>query len=240
MSVIARRRGRLGFGPAGPRRVRHTVRLDQLASLALPVGDDGVVIGVDGEGRPAVIGINRPTAYDITLIGGVWTAQVLALRAAATGARIVVETGRAQAWTKLAQAAGGAPPCISLHEVGRVPAQGASAGSPVVLIRDCGMKPPRGRVVSGPWLTTVTLLPYLSPVAPGLMEKSSLVGVQRVSPDEAERIGHLMRLPPGETRTLSTLKDGVTLWCTRRDRRFVSTEATDAESGLLGSARRVD
>lgn len=240
MSVIARRRGRFGFGPAGPRRVRHTVRLDQLASLALPVGDDGVVIGVDGEGRPAVIGINRPTPYDITLIGGLWTAQVLALRAAATGARIVVETGRAQAWTKLAQAAGGGPPCISLHEVGRVPAQGASAGSPVVLVRDCGMRPPRGRVVSGPWQSTVTLLPYLSPVATGLMEKASLVGVQRVSPDEAERIGRLMCLPPGETRTLSTLKDGVTLWCTRRDRRFVMTEATDAESGLLGSARRVD
>ncbi|WLQ40289.1 hypothetical protein P8A22_09925 [Streptomyces laculatispora] len=240
MSVIARRRGRLGFGPAGPRRTRHTVRLDQLASLALPVGDDGVVIGVDSEGRPAVIGINRPTPYDITLIGGLWTAQVLALRAAATGARIVVETGRTRAWTKLAQAAGGGQPCVSLHEVGRVPAQGASAGSPVVVVRDCGMRPPRGRVVSGPWQSAVTLLPYLSPVAPGLMEKSSLVGIQRVSPDEAAQIGRLMQLPPDETGTLSTLPDGVTLWCTRRDRRFVMTEATDAESGLLGSARRVD
>ncbi|MFG2406187.1 hypothetical protein ACGFR8_17965 [Streptomyces brevispora] len=240
MSVIARGRGRLGFGPAASRRARHTVRLDQLASLALPVGDDGVVIGVDGEGRPAVIGINRPTPYDITLIGGVWTAQVLALRAAATGARIVVETGRAQDWTKLAQAAGGDRPCISLHDVGRVPAQGPTAGSPVVVVRDCGMRPPRGRVVSAPWQSVVTLLPYLSPVAAGLMEKSSLVGIQRVSPDEAEQIGRLMDLPAGDTRTLPTLTDGVTLWCTRRDRQFVMTRATDAESGLLGSPRRMD
>lgn len=240
MSLPVRGRGRPVFGPAGPRRPRHTVRPDQLASLALPVGDDGVVIGVDGEGHPAVLGLIRPTPYDVTLIGGLWTAQVLALRAAATGARIVVETGRAAAWEQLVRATGGDGCGIALHEVGRVPPQGPSAGSPVVVVRDCGIRPPRGRVASGPWQSVVTLLPYLSPVAPGLMEKSSLVGIQRVSPDEAARIGRLMRLGPGETRALPTLTDGVTLWCTRRDRQFVMIRATDAESGLLGSARRMD
>lgn len=233
-------RTRLGFGLSGPRRGRHAVALDELASLSLPVGDDGTVIGVDAGGRPAVLGINRPTPYEVTLIGGLWTAQVLALRAAATGARIAVETGRAQAWTGLARAAGGGQPCMSLHDVGRVPPQGASAGSPVVVVRDCGMRPPRGRVVAGPWQSVVTLLPYLSPVAPRLMLKSALVGVQRVSPDEAAQIGRLMNLPSAETQALSTLADGVTLWCTGGDRQFVMTQATDAESGLLGSARRMD
>ncbi|MEU2241974.1 hypothetical protein ABZ572_21495 [Streptomyces sp. NPDC018338] len=233
-------RPRFGFGLVGPRRDRHSVPLDQLDALALPVGDDGVVIGVDAENRPAVLGINRPVPYDVTLIGGLWTAQVLALRAAATGARVAVETGRAQAWTPLAQAAGGGQPCVSLHDVGRVPPQGASAGSPVVVVRDCGMRPPRGRVVSAPWQSVVTLLPYLSPVAPRLLEKSSLVGVQRVSPDEATHIGRIMGLPRHEYEALSTLADGVTLWCTQSDRQFVMTQATDAETGLLGGARRMD
>ncbi|MBT2443633.1 hypothetical protein J7E93_26760 [Streptomyces sp. ISL-36] len=233
-------RPRFGFGLVGPRRERHSVPLEQLGALSLPVGDDGMVIGVDAEGRPAVLGINRPTPYDVTLIGGLWTAQVMALRAAATGARVAVETGRAQAWTALAQAAGGGQPCITLHDVGRVPPQGASAGSPVVVVRDCGMRPPRGRVVSGPWQSVVTLLPYLSPVAPRLLEKSSLVGVQRVSPDEAAQIGRIMGLPRAESEALSTLADGVTLWCTPGDRQFVMTQATDAETGLLGSARRMD
>ncbi|MET9624255.1 MULTISPECIES: hypothetical protein [unclassified Streptomyces] len=233
-------RPRFGFGLVGPRRDRHAVPLDQLGALTLPVGDDGLVIGVDAESRPAVLGINRPTPYEVTLIGGLWTAQVIALRAAATGARIAVETGRTQAWTALAQAAGGGQPCITLHDVGRVPPQGASAGSPVVVVRDCGMRPPRGRVVSGPWQSVVTLLPYLSPVAPRLLEKSSLVGVQRVSPDEATQIGRIMGLPRGESEALSTLADGVTLWCTPSDRQFVMTQATDAETGLLGSARRMD
>ncbi|MEU6988619.1 hypothetical protein ABZ946_35320 [Streptomyces sp. NPDC046324] len=233
-------RPRFGFGLVGPRRDRHAVPLEQLGALGLPVGDDGMVIGVDAEGRPAVLGINRPTPYEVTLIGGLWTAQVLALRAAATGARVAVETGRAQAWTGLAQAAGGGQPCITLHDVGRVPPQGASAVSPVVVVRDCGMRPPRGRVVSGPWQSVVTLLPYLSPVAPRLLEKSSLVGVQRVSPDEAAQIGRIMGLPRAESEALSTLADGVSLWCTPSDRQFVMTQATDTETGLLGNARRMD
>ncbi|MFF4247917.1 hypothetical protein ACFYY2_26120 [Streptomyces sp. NPDC001822] len=240
MSAGTSARSRLGFGLIGPRRGRHTVSYDELAALAVPVGDDGTVIGVDAEGRPAVLGINRPTPYEVTLIGGLWTAQVLALRSAATGARIAVETGRAQAWTGLAQAAGGGQPCIALHDVGRVPPQGASAGSPVVVVRDCGMRPPRGRVVAGPWQSVVTLLPYLSPVAPRLMQKSALVGVQRVSPDEAGQIGRILHLSAAETQALSTLADGVTLWCSDRDRQFVMTQATDAESGLLGGARRMD
>ncbi len=229
-----------GFGLIGPRRERHTVPAADLDALAVPVADDGVVIGVDAHGRPAVLGINRPTPYEVTLIGGLWTAQVLALRAAATGARVAVETGRGQVWSALAQAAGGGQQCVTLHEVGRVPPQGASAGSPVLVVRDCGMRPPRGRVVAGPWQSVVTLLPYLSPTAPRLLQNSALVGVQRVSPDEAEQIGRLMNLPQQTVDSLPTLGDGVTLWCTPRDRQFVMTQGTEAETGLLGPSRRID
>ncbi|MFJ5550463.1 hypothetical protein [Streptomyces sp. NPDC093225] len=230
----------LGFGLIGPRRERHAVSSEELDALALPVADDGVVIGVDSGGRPAVLGLNRPTAYDVTLVGGLWTAQVVALRAAATGARVAVETGRAPAWTTLARSAGGGQQCVTLHEVGRVPPQGASAGSPVLVVRDCGMRPPRGRVVAGPWQSVLTLLPYLSPAAPRLLEQSALVGVQRVSPDEAEQVGRLMNLPRSAVDALPTLGDGVTLWCTGRDRQFVMTQGTEAELGLLGAARRID
>ncbi|MFD9354279.1 hypothetical protein [Streptomyces sp. NPDC060031] len=236
----ARGRARGGFGLVGPRRERHVLSASDLEALALPVGDDGVVIGVDAEGRPSVLGVNRPTPYEITLIGGLWTAQVLALRAAATGARVAVETGRGPVWSALAQAAGGGQPCVTLHDVGRVPPQGASAGSPVLVVRDCGMRPPRGRVVAGPWQSVLTLLPYLSPTAPRLLRGAALAGVQRVSPDEAEQIGRLMRLPQGAVGSLPTLGDGVTLWCTTRDRRFVLTQPTDTETALLGPPRRID
>lgn len=236
----ARQRLRSGFGLVGPRHPRHSLTLDSLPELALPIGDDGVVIGVDAEGRPAVLGVNRPTPYDMVFIGGLWTAQVIALRAAATGARVAVETGRADAWGQLVGALGVGPSGMAVYDVGRVPPLGASAGSPVLVVRDCGMRPPRGRVVSGPWQSVLTVLPYLSPVAPRLIRQARLVGVQRVSPDEATQIGRSLGLPGGDVGSLPTLADGVTLWCADRDRQYVMTQATDAETGLLGTARRMD
>ncbi|MEU5689835.1 hypothetical protein DEJ48_10380 [Streptomyces venezuelae] len=229
-----------GFGLLGPRHGRHALSADQVDTLALPIGDDGVVIGADAEGRPATLGVNRPTPYDILFIGGLWTAQILALRAAATGARVAVETGRAGAWAQLVQALGVGQSGMAVHDVGRVPPQGASAGSPVLVVRDCGMRPPRGRVVSAPWQSVLTVLPYLSPVAPRLVRQARLVGVQRVSPDEAVQIGRLLGLPGADVESLPTLADGVTLWCADRDRQYVMTQATDAETGLLGTARRMD
>ncbi|MFG2717994.1 hypothetical protein ACGFW5_06770 [Streptomyces sp. NPDC048416] len=230
---------RTGFGLIGPRHRRHSLSVEQLDALALPIGDDGVVAGVDTEGRPAVLGVSRPTAYDIVLIGGLWTAQVLALRSAATGIRVAVETGRPQAWAQLVHAIA-SQSGMTVHDVGRVPPLGASAGEPVLVVRDCGMRPPRGRVVSAPWQAVLTLLPYVSPVAPRLVRQARLVGVQRVSPDEAAQLARLMNLPRTEQETLSTLADGVTLWCNDRDRSFTMTQATDTETGLLGNARRVD
>ncbi|MEV0126046.1 hypothetical protein AB0I16_31635 [Streptomyces sp. NPDC050703] len=229
-----------GFGLVGPRHARHALPAGQVDALTLPIGDDGVVIGVDAEGRPAALGVSRPTPYDILFVGGLWTAQVIALRAAATGARVAVETGRAGAWAQLARVLGAGQSGMAVHDVGRVPPQGASAGSPVLVVRDCGMRPPRGRVVSAPWQSVLTVLPYLSPVAPRLVRQASLVGVQRVSPDEAVRIGRLLGLPDADVASLPTLADGVTLWCADRDRQYVMTRATDAETGLLGAARRVD
>ncbi|MGV9254241.1 hypothetical protein [Streptomyces sp. NPDC003697] len=235
-----RERLRSGFGLIGPRHGRHALPAGQLDALALPIGDDGVVVGVDAEGQPAVLGLNRPTPYDVVLIGGLWTAQVLALRAAATGARVAVETGRPQSWMQMVHAMGGGQNGLAVYEVGRVPPQGASAGTPVLVVRDCGMRPPRGRVVSGPWQSVVTLLPYLSPVAPRLVRQARLVGVQRISPDEAAELGRTMALPRADIDSLPTLADGVTLWCADRDRQYVMTQPTDAEIGLLGTPRRMD
>ncbi|WP_432083407.1 hypothetical protein [Streptomyces sp. WAC 04229] len=229
-----------GFGLMGPRHGAHAVPAAELDALALPLGDDGVVIGVDAEGRPAVLGVNRPTPYDVVLIAGLWTAQVIALRAAATGARVAVETGRPQAWLQLVHAIGGGQNGLAVYDVGRVPPQGASAGTPVLVVRDCGMRPPRGRVVSGPWQSVFTLLPYLSPVAPRLIRQARLTGVQRVSPDEAAELGRVLTLSRAETESLPTLAEGMTLWCADRDRQYVMTQPTDGETGLLGTPRRMD
>ncbi|MEV4441941.1 hypothetical protein AB0K09_23620 [Streptomyces sp. NPDC049577] len=234
------RRPRPGFGLLGPRRGRHELPPEQFGALELPVGDDGVVVGADAQGVPAVLGLARPVPFDVVLVGGVWTAQVIALRAVATGARVAVETGRPQLWEAFAQAASGGRQSVTLHDAGRVPPQGPSVHSPVLVVRDCGVRPPRGRAGAAPWQSVLTLLPYPGPTTPRLMADASLVGVQRVAPDEAREIGRTMNLPAADVETLSTLPDGVTLWCTRTARRYVTLGPTEHEVGLLGAARRME
>jgi hypothetical protein len=228
------------FGLRGPRREQHLLGPAELAALAVPMGEDGVLVGVDAHQQPCVMGMFRPSPYEIVLVGGVWTAQVLALRAAATGARVAVETGRAQIWAPLAQAAGGGQPCVTVHQVGRIGPQGPSVSAPVLVVRDCGARPPRSRLAGSPWQTTLTLLPYLGPGAERLLGAAHLVGVQRVSPQEAGIIGRTLGVPGIDLGALPTLGDGVTLWATRKARQFVGTTPVPTEEQLLGPARRVD
>ncbi|GGQ99737.1 hypothetical protein [Kitasatospora griseola] len=237
---LPRVRVRPGFGLRGPRREKHVLTVDDLAALAFPVGDDGVVIGLDQQQQPAVIGLFRPTQYEVVLVGGMWTAQLIALRAAATGARIAVETGRPQAWAPMAQAAGGGQPCVTIHQVGRLGAQGASVASPVLVVRDLGARPSRSRLSAAPWQTTLTVLPYLGPNASRVLNAADLVGLQRVSPQESELVGRLLSLSPGDVNTLPTMPDHITLWATRMRRQYVMTNPGEAETQVLGGPRRMD
>lgn len=233
-------RARAGFGLLGPRRDRHVLPVEQLAALSLPLGDDGVVVGVDAKRQPAVLGLFRPSQLDVLVIGSLWSAQVLALRTAGSGARVAVETARPQAWTGLAQAAGGGQQCMTVHDVKQVGPQGASVAGPVLVVRDCGMRPPRSRLAPGPWQSVLTLLPFLGPTAPRLLENAGLVGIQRVSPEEAEVLGRILRLPRVQAEALPSLGDDMMLWCTTQHRKLVKMVPTDIESGLLGSPRRLD
>lgn len=235
-----RRKAMPGYGLRGPRRDRHGLSVRQLETMALPLGDDGVVAGIDEAGNPAVLGFFRPAQLDVVVIGSVWTAQVLALRAVGTGARVAVESARPQVWTPLAQQAGGGQQCMTVHDVRELPSQGPTVSSPVLVVRDCGTYPPRSRLAKAPWQAVLTLLPFLGPQAPRLLGEAGLVGVQRVSPQEAEVLARVLRLTREETAALPALGDGVMLWGTPQHRQFVLLQPTDAEVGLLGEARRID
>ncbi|GAA1256129.1 hypothetical protein GCM10009665_53220 [Kitasatospora nipponensis] len=231
---------RAGFGLRGPRRERHVLGPEELGALSFPVGDDGVLIGEDRDQRPAVLGLFRPSAYDVVLVGGIWTAQVIALRAAATGARVAVETARPQYWSLLAQAAGGGQPCLTVHQIGRLGAQGASVSAPVLVVRDLGPRPPRSRLSATPWQSTLTVLPFLGPNATRVLNAADLVGVQRVAPQEAELIGRVLSFGGQDVAALPTLGEDMTLWSTRIRRQYVRMAPGNAEHQLLGPARRVD
>ena len=71
---------------------------DALDGLELPVGSAGLMLGSNRHGAPVVARLFRPEQTRALLIGGVRCAQLVALRAMAVGARVVVQTARPQAW----------------------------------------------------------------------------------------------------------------------------------------------
>ncbi len=224
----------------GPRHEKHVLEAGELRALSIPVGDDGVVVGTDPNRQNAVIGLFRPRPVDGALVAGSYLAQLVALRAAATGARIVIETARPELWAPLAQNAGGGQQVVALVPVRRVGALGASAASPVLLIRDCGARPPRLAQPKTPWQTTLTLLPFLDPGYAGQLVGADLVGLQHISPQEAELAARVIRLGNEDLQALPGLPDELTLWCARHGRQYVYGMPTPLEQGLLGNPRRMD
>ncbi|MBR7839602.1 hypothetical protein KDL01_40495 [Actinospica durhamensis] len=224
----------------GPKLEKHILEPDEFNAVALPVGDDGVVIGTDQASRPAVISLFKPRAMDAALIGGAYMAQLIALRATATGARVVVETARPQLWAPLAQNAGGGQQVIAVVPVRRVGNLGATAASPVLLLRDCGARPPRSAAPKTSWMTTLTLLPFLDPSFAGHLISSDYVALQQISPQEAELAARLFRLSPQDVAALPTLMPELALWAAKHGRQYVYTAPTHDESALLGAPRRMD
>ncbi|MYW69555.1 hypothetical protein GTY65_36635 [Streptomyces sp. SID8379] len=224
----------------GPRRRRHVLPKKSLGSLGVSVGDDGVVIGVDPQGMPAVLDVLRPKPIEAVIVGSMWTAQIIALRTAAIGARIAVESVRPQAWAPMAQAAGGGLQCVTVYEPRQLAAQGASVASPVLVVRDLGAQPGRSQLAPVPWQSTVTVVPFLGPRAPRLLTRADVIGLQSVSPQEAEVIGRVLRLPEQLTQTLPTLSDATMLWIAGGKHQYVMVQPTDPETGLLGGPRRMD
>ena len=223
----------------GPRHERHQLTAAELNALAVPVGDDGVVIGTDPANQPAVLNLFRPKPTDLALVGGSYLARLLALRAAATGARIVVETARPDLWGPLAQNAGGGQQVVRILPVRRVGALGAAPTAPVLLIRDCGARPPKQSAPKTPWQSTLTLLPYLDAAYASQLYNVDLLALQRISPQEAQLASRVARITPEDVRALPTLLDELTLWCARRGRQYVYTAPTQMELGLFGAPQRV-
>ncbi|MGP3981229.1 hypothetical protein [Streptomyces sp. KR80] len=238
--ALPQQRFQPGFGLRGPRRNRHLLPPDVLDTLTLPVADDGIVIGVDPQNQPAVLGLLRPKPLDVIVVGSMWIAQLLALRTVAVGARVAVESARPYAWAQMAQAAGGGQQCVSIHEVRQLAPQGPSVSSPVLVVRDAGAQPPRNQLAPSAWQSVITLLPFLGPKAPRLLARADLLGLQRLSPQEAEVVTRIMGLPRQVEAALPTLSDNAMLWCNRHHQEFVLTQPTDSETGLLGAPRRMD
>ena len=232
-------RGGAGVAP------EFTVSADMLSAIS-PSGDrGGMVLGSGVQGEPMIISALRPAPTRIVLVGGLYLARQVALRAMAVGAWVVVATGRPAAWQVLQKAAGTGPdgrpaPLVQIRRLSPVELPRPSEDGPLLVVHDGGPTPQELFPPRSPWQTTVYVLPYMHPQAGATASTADLVLLQRLPVGQAQLAGRVWNLPPHMLQQLSTLPDdqvvalGRNLW---KPMRLVTTQK---EQQILGPVRRGD
>jgi hypothetical protein len=213
------------------------------STRSVPVPPGGLVLGLDPSGKPVVLTLFRRRPQTVTLVAGLHLAQVLALRAAATGARVVLETARADAWDPVVLHSGLDSGQIAVQNVGRVAGNpgwpSPAPTAPLLVIRDCGARPPYASIPHGPWVTVVTLLPFLDARTGGQLGHADLVGFQRLAPEEAVLAQRVLALADRDASALADLPLDAVLWRAKgRAPRFCEVTGTAWELRVLGPAHR--
>ncbi|MDQ4093392.1 MAG: hypothetical protein M3143_08330 [Actinomycetota bacterium] len=233
--------------PTGVRSVapEFLVTTDLLDTLSPLVDRGGMVLGSGPYDEPLSVSVLRPEPTRLVLLGGLYLAHQVALRAMATGAWVVVATGRPAGWQVLTRAAGegldGRPaPLVQVCRLAPVELPRASEDAPLLVVHDGGAVPQELFTPRSPWQTTLYVLPYLHPQAEGTANNADLVLLQRLPMTQAQLAARMWRLSPSMTNQLAALPDdgvvalGPDLWLPLR------LVTTPAEREILGPVRRGD
>ena len=217
-----------------------------LLDVVSPSGDrGGMMLGAGMQGEPLTISVLRPVPTRMVVVGGLYLARQIALRAMATGALIIVATGRPQAWQPIVRAAGVGPDgrpsqLVQLRRLTPADLPRPTEDMPLLVVHDGGHVPQELFPPRSPWQTTMYVLPYLHPQASSTANTADLVLLQRLPHGQAQLASQIWRLRPQMAQQLTTLKDdqvialGQDLW---RPLRLVTTPG---ETQILGQVRRGD
>ncbi|GAA4941171.1 hypothetical protein EV188_112108 [Actinomycetospora succinea] len=205
-------------------------------ALGPPVRPAGVVLGADPDGEPVAVSLVRPTPTRVVLLGGLYLARQVTLRAVGTGTRAVVVTGRPPVWDTVQEAGD-----TLVRVVGEPPPDlAAPEGDPLLVVHDRGATARGPAPARRPRQTTLVVLPSLVPAVSDLADDADLVLIQRLPPHEAELAGRLWRLTPAMTETLRTLPDRGVVLLGRNLWRRVDLVTGPRETAILGPVRRGD
>jgi type VII secretion protein EccE len=230
----------LGGGPLRDLPGRHGEEVlvaDRVEGLELPVAASGLMIGRNRQGEPVIARLFRPEQTRALLIGGVRCAQLLALRAMALGARVVVQTARPQAWSPFLRGAAVPGELIVLIPPGRV--VDIPAGSvlhPLLVIVDVGPVGADTRPGAG-FQATLVVRDEFTAADVDVAARADLLLLQPLRADEATLVGAALGL--GETaQWLTRIRPDMVGVVNRRAVRWATLAQTPIEAHLIGEPTR--
>jgi hypothetical protein len=205
-------------------------------ALSAAIRGAGIYLGADRRQRPVVLRIfgQRPTRA--AAVGGVWLAHLLAFRAFAVGAQLVVRTGAPESWRGFAEAATGQAQRAWVTAPDYEPRIPAGPSRPLLLLDDVGLSAAAAH--PAPWCAHVTLLRRLTAQGLGALKDADVVVMQRLSPGEATVAAGALRLDTrDEMRVQALYDDMVAVIGGGIDRHFALT-LTPVELAMLGPPGR--
>ncbi|WP_432833890.1 type VII secretion protein EccE [Dactylosporangium sp. CA-092794] len=211
----------------------------RLAAIEPAVGGEGLMLGVNRHGGPVVVRLFRPTPTRAALIGGLRCAQLVIVRALATGAHVAVQSARPQAWEPFQRGVGYAEPLTVLPpgRLGDPPPP--SATRPQLLVLDVGPTPARANPIpESAWRTVLHIRDDLTSADTDLLARSDLALLQPLSPHEAALAGDALGLGSAR-RSLSRISgEMLGIVINRRTVRWAHMSATPIEHQLIGKPSR--
>ncbi|MBU2667688.1 type VII secretion protein EccE [Actinoplanes bogorensis] len=208
-----------------------------LEGLHLPVGTSGLMLGRNRHGNPVVIRLFRPEQTRALLVGGVRCAQLVALRAMALGARVVVQTARPRAWEPFVRGAAVPGESIAVVPPGRaVEIAPGSALHPLLVVVDIGPVGADNRPGDG-WQATLVVRDEFSAVDVDVASRADLLILQPLRPEEATLLGGALGL--GEVaQWMTRIRPDMVGVVNRRAVRWAALAHTPIEAQLVGPPGR--
>lgn len=222
-----------------------SVSTDLLDSVA-PSGDHGgMVLGSGLKGEPLSVSILRPAPTRVVVVGGLYLARQVSLRAIATGAWVIVATARDSAWRNLEKAAGTGPdgkpvPLVKIRRLTPVELPRPTEDGPLLVVHDGGSTPQELFPPRSPWQTTMYVLPYLHPQVAASANSADLVLVQRLPLGQAQVAGQIWGLPPHLVQQLTQIPDDNVIAFGRNMWKPLRLVTNAKEKAILGPIRRGD
>ncbi|MCG5450323.1 type VII secretion protein EccE [Micromonospora sp. NIE111] len=203
----------------------------------LSLGDAGMMVGTNRHGRAVTVRLFRPESTRVLLVGGVRAAQLVALRALALGALVVVQTARPRAWEPFIRGVGAPGGTIPLLPPGRAVADGVgTALRPLLLIVDAG--PVAGEAAPGPpWRATLVVRDELTPADVDALSRADLALLQPLTSTEATLAGAALGLG-GSAEWLTRIREDMVAVVNRRALRWALLSPTPIEAQLIGPPTR--
>ncbi|HLL64724.1 MAG TPA: type VII secretion protein EccE [Micromonosporaceae bacterium] len=230
--------GREGLGMAGAMALQ--LNTDALASIEVPVGGAGMMLGVNRRGEPVTLRLFRAEPTRAALIGGLRCAQVIALRALALGAQVVVQSGRPEVWEPFLRGVSGSADAVTLVAPGRiVEPPPATAVRPHLLVIDLGPIGATGvPAIESAWLTTLLLREELTASDLDLLARADVALLQPLSPEEARLAASGLGLGDAADWLTRIRGDMVAVVAGRRTLRWALLSGTPIEQQLIGPVTR--